>query len=221
MRVELAFNSPLILAIRGARTCYDSLSKSDSIPCMKCDGKGCKECFNEGYNYGEKDLNLIRRLIRDGHHSVFEHIYYTFDIQGISRALLQELVRHRIASYSVKSTRYTLKELKKANRSDLINFLVSTGHYDIDRENLLTLETVIVMLYKEYPNDVVKYLLPEAFKTNVFMTINARSLRNLLELRTSKKALKEFQELAKMIYGVIPEPHKFIFEDVIKVNDNE
>jgi hypothetical protein len=51
------------------------------------------------------------------HASILEHVTYNFSIEGISRACLQELARHRMASLSVKSTRYTLKELKDTNQA--------------------------------------------------------------------------------------------------------
>lgn len=76
----------------------------------------CWQSFEKGDNGGEKDKELIYRVgNKFKHASTLEHLYYTFYIQGISRATLQELARHRIASLSVKSTRYTLKELKIQN----------------------------------------------------------------------------------------------------------
>jgi len=57
--------------------------------------------------------------------------------------------------------------------------------------------------------------LPEAYKTNVIMSINARSLRNLFKLRTDKKALKEFQDLARNIFLILPHEHLILFHDVI------
>jgi thymidylate synthase (FAD) len=204
MKVGLLHNSLLELAIIGARTCYNSLDKSD---CM-----------------GEKDKALLRRLISSGHHSVIEHIVYTFSIKGISRALLQELARHRIASYSVKSTRYTLKELKN-ERFFTDNFKVKHDvleKYCVYQEGFIglnlahMLEHIIQLLKDGFSNDQVKYLLPEAFKTELVMTINARSLRNLLHLRIDKRALKEFQELSKAIVDSLPKDHLILFEDILK-----
>ena len=93
MKVTLNYYTPLIFCANAIRTCWQSFDKSD-----------------EG---GEKDRELIDRVgNKFKHASTLEHLVYNFYIQGISRALLQELARHRIASLSVKSTRYTLKELK-------------------------------------------------------------------------------------------------------------
>jgi thymidylate synthase (FAD) len=93
MQVELLHNTPLWVASKAIRKCWASEAKSD--------------------NGGEKDKELIHRIgNKNKHKSTLEHLVYSFDIDGISRACLQELARHRIASYSVKSSRYTLKELK-------------------------------------------------------------------------------------------------------------
>ena len=56
--------------------------------------------------------------------------------------------------------------------------------------------------------------MPEAYKTSLVMTINARSLQNFLELRSSKHALWEIQNLAKAMYEAIPENHKFLYENI-------
>lgn len=90
MRVELLHFTPIMIAVQAIRTCYNSCDKSDEL--------------------GEKDIKLIKSIIANNHTSTIEHIYFSFEIDGISRACLQELVRCRIASYSVRSTRYTLRK---------------------------------------------------------------------------------------------------------------
>lgn len=73
----------------------------------------CKCYGNEPHSDNEKVKARINRVANVSKHaSTIEHLSYSFDIDGISRACLTELARHRIASYTVKSTRYTLKELK-------------------------------------------------------------------------------------------------------------
>ena len=75
----------------------------------------CKCYGNEPHSDSEKVKARINRVANVSKHaSTIEHLTYSFDIDGISRACLQEVVRHRIASYTVKSSRYVLsKELKK------------------------------------------------------------------------------------------------------------
>lgn len=111
MIVTLNHHTPLVICADAIRTCWQSQEKSDSftltlnIPFGLC--KSTKVC-------GKADRALIDRIgNKFKHASTLEHLVYNFSIEGISRALLQELSRHRMASLSVKSTRYTLKELKE------------------------------------------------------------------------------------------------------------
>lgn len=196
MKVELLHFTPIMIAVQAIRTCYNSCDKSDEL--------------------GEKDIKLIKSIIANNHTSTIEHISYNFKISGISRACLQELARHRIASLSVKSTRYCLRELKNVNTDELKNYLVRISD-SIDEYNRFRLATIQALINEQnLSNDELKYLLPEAFKTELMLTINARSLRNLLELRLSSKALKEFRELAKALYRELPEPHRVLFDDIIE-----
>ena len=186
----------------------------------------CKCYGNEPHSDSEKVKARINRVANVSKHaSTIEHLYYSFDIDGISRAVLQELARHRIASYTVKSSRYTLQELKKEISFDASNpdidwvrasqFIVITKNDYVDYASVKALEELRVLLSMNVPNDIAKYCMPEAYKTSLVMSINARSLQNFLELRTSKHALKEIQELARALFEAIPEEHKFLFKEYI------
>ena len=197
MQVTLNYFTPLIVAIKAIRKCYDSCSD----------------------NLGEKDMKLLESIIKNDHTSTIEHINYTFEIDGISRACLQELARHRHASLSVESTRYTLRNLVQEYKKDdflYSDYLVLTGDNQMDQWSIDSLNRVISLLEKGYKNDQAKYLLPESYKTNLILTINARSLRNFLKLRSSSKALWEIRELANNIFNAIPDSHKILFKDIIK-----
>ena len=201
MKVELLHFTPIMIAVKAIRTCYNSCDKSDEL--------------------GEKDIKLLKSIIANNHLSTVEHISYNFKISGISRALLQQLSRHRLSSLSVKSTRYTLRELKNVNHLDLKNYLVKISD-SIDEYNKFRLATIQALINEQnLSNDELKYLLPEAFKTELIFTINARSLRNLLELRLSSKALKEFRELARALYRELPEPHRVLFDDIVEKFNKE
>jgi thymidylate synthase (FAD) len=196
MKITLLHHTPLNICAHAIRTCWQSFDKSD-------DG-------------GEKDLALIDRVgNKFKHASTLEHITYNFYIQGISRALLQELARHRMASLSVKSTRYTLKELKECDVIEHEKFLVFTGNEIVDRASKTALDNLQKVLKDGISNDIAKYCLPESYKTELTWSINARSLQNFLHLRTSKDALWEIRNLANAIYAALPEEHKYLFEDCI------
>ena len=185
----------------------------------------CKCYSNKPHDELEKIQARITKVANvSKHSSTIEHLNYSFDIDGISRAVLQELARHRIASYTVKSTRYTLQELKnekpfklslEENKERASKYVVFTDNYMVNCSILFALDELRELVVKGMPNDIVKYCLPEAYKTSLVMTINARSLQNFLELRTSKHALKEIQDLARAMFEVLPSDHKFLFRSLL------
>ena len=197
MQVTLLHHTPLTVCSNAIRTCWQSFDKSD--------------------NGGEKDRELIDRVgNKFKHASTLEHLAYNFYIKGISRACLQELARHRMTSLSVKSTRYTLKELKDSGDIDYSKFLVFTGNEIVDNASKMALDNLQKILQSGVSNDIAKYCLPESYKTELTWSINARSLQNFLHLRTSKDALWEIRNLANTIFEALPEDHKYLFEDCIK-----
>jgi len=203
MEVILKHHTPLEVCAHAIRTCWQSFDKSD-----------------EG---GEKDKALIDRVgNKYKHASTLEHLVYTFYIKGVSRALLQELARHRIASPSVKSTRYTLKELKDTSPfaeddyEGAKQFIVLTGNEAVDSASIKALNNLQAILQSGISNDIAKFCLPESYKTELTWTINARSLQNFIELRSNKSALWEIQTLARNLYKILPEEHQYLFEACIK-----
>ncbi|WP_086237315.1 FAD-dependent thymidylate synthase [Campylobacter porcelli] len=202
MEVTLLNYTPLWICSNAIRTCWQS--------------------FDKGDNGGEIDLALIDRVGNKlKHASTLEHLFYNFYIKGISRACLQELARHRIASLSVKSTRYTLKELKNESEfkpNDFENasrYIVLTSNEFVDNASINALENLRQILNQNTSLDIAKYCLPESYKTELSWSINARSLQNFLSLRSSKSALWEIRDLANLIYQNLPQEHKFIYQDFI------
>ncbi|WP_096021022.1 FAD-dependent thymidylate synthase [Campylobacter lanienae] len=202
MEVKLLNYTPLWICSNAIRTCWQS--------------------FDKGDNGGEIDLALIDRVGNKlKHASTLEHLFYNFYIKGISRACLQELARHRIASLSVKSTRYTLKELKNESEfkpNDFENasrYIVLTSNEFVDNASINALENLRQILNQNTSLDIAKYCLPESYKTELSWSINARSLQNFLSLRSSKSALWEIRNLANLIYQNLPQEHKFIYQDLI------
>ncbi|MCI7047471.1 MULTISPECIES: FAD-dependent thymidylate synthase [Helicobacter] len=206
MNITLLSYTNLNICSQAIRTCWQSFDKSD--------------------NGGEKDRELIDRVgNKYKHSSTLEHLSYTFYIQGISRACLQELARHRMASLSVKSSRYTLKELKveesflpidETNLQRAEKFLVFTENFQVNESSIKALENLRILLKDNISNDLAKFAMPESYKTELTWSINARSLQNFLHLRSSKSALWEIRNLALEVYNHIPEEHKFIFESIYK-----
>lgn len=235
-KVTLMHHTPLYIGANGARTCWDSGDKSDT------ELRGMHVSPGVAYEYtlrsheiicGSRDAELLDRVgNKFKHASILEHLSYNFFITDVSRALLQELARHRMASYSVKSTRYTLKELKEEEpfpTSPNINvdfkraskYLVMTGNKLVDRASVHVLEHLRQLVVTGISNDIAKYALPESYKTSIQWTINARSLQNFLSLRSDKSALWEIRQLAVAVYNAIPTDHQYLFTDSLKVYTNE
>ncbi len=188
MKITLLQATDLRICVKAARICYSS--KSD--------------------NMGEKDKKLIQNIIKSGHESVIEHIVYTFKIEGISRVVSHQLVRHRMASYSQQSLRYTkpndfyIPEIEDSNTKELIKEL-------FDALN----KTYLSLVEGGVKKETARYILPLAVTTNLIMTINARSLRNFFKLRLSKRAQPEMRHLAQLIFQALPPQHQeWLFFDI-------
>jgi thymidylate synthase (FAD) len=162
------------------------------------------------------DINTVKKVGRIlKHESVLEFINLDFEISGISRLCLQELVRHRMSSFCVESTRFTINKLiegytgfnlmtfcvfplafyKKEDEDNLLRQYINKLKYDLD---------LIFKLSKEgYKNDDLKYFLPESWRVNLSMSMNLRSFLNFLELRDNEKAHFEIKYLAGLMKNEI------------------
>ena len=156
----------------------------------------------------DKQVNnqeFLTKIIKAGHESILEHIYLTYSIKGISRALLQELARHRHITLSVESTRHTLKK-----NFDTVLVTLPSAYKDYAFELWCKLKDT-----PDIPNDELKYFLPEFWPTNLILTSNVRELRHILNLRTAPQALKEFRNLAHELFNVVPEQFKYLLQDCV------
>lgn len=153
-------------------------------------GIAAAECTG-GKAHAEKALYMA---IRSGHDSVAEHATFTFHINGVSRALLAQLTRHRIASYSVRSQRYC----NESYSDKIIPETIAKSEY-ADRYARALME--IDALYKDMVNDGIpledaRYILPNAETTSLIMTMNARELAHFFSLRCCNRAQWEIRQLA-------------------------
>ena len=182
--VKLIHCSGLDIAELAARTCTATTDKM-SDTWMDCEA-------------------FLMRLVEQGHMSVFEHVNYTFSIKGVSRALLQELARHRHISLSVESTRWALKRIMASDPELVIPDIIKD---DASPNMKRMMRCIREELENGYSNDEVKYLIPECLPTNLVLTLNLRELIHIYRLRTSMRALKEFHDLMIDIAQCLPPPH--------------
>ena len=178
-----------------------------------------------------KPSEVLGRIIKLGHESILEHINLTYSVKGLSSACLQELERHRHISLSVENTRHTLHKYLAISDDELGNFVQS---HIIDLSVADDMKALLVLLmgaglslgvikrYENFPNYVLKYLLPELWPTNLILTANIRALRHIIKLHTAPTALKEFRDLAHAMFREVPDEYKYLLEDcVYKENGHE
>lgn len=164
-----------------------------------------------GCSYGKYDVNVgrVKHCYKNRHMSVFEHAHITFRITDISRACCDQLTRHRMASFVVKSQRYTEPICHSTDPNE--EWYVSPPSFNLSSELLNDYHERMAELLADYEAAIdggVKYedarfLLPMATKTDMVMTVNVRELFHMFEMRLDKAAQWEIQKLFLMIQGAI------------------
>lgn len=144
----------------------------------------------------EKARQTVKRVTGYGHASVIEHASFTFSIEEVSRAMTHQLVRHRIASYTQQSQRYvTYDTLKQYVIPPSINDN-SEAKKIFDKALESVSEAYNKLLQAGVPKEDARYILPNAAKTNIVVTMNARELRHFFNLRCCARSQWELREVA-------------------------
>ncbi len=184
MRVTLiqATPNPIETIAKIASICYDSDPKSP--------------------------IGLVKHLYKNGHHSVFEHIYFTFKIEGISRACSHQLVRHRHCSFTQRSQRYCSEEGFGIILPDSIDQIDEIRGY----ENLMW---QIEANYNELqargiPNEDARYVLPNACATELYLSCNLRELIHIANERLCTRVQWEIRELVKQMVDLVDPALEFM-----------
>lgn len=153
-------------------------------------------------------LGLVKHLYRNGHHSVFEHIYFTFKIEGISRACSHQLVRHRHCSFTQRSQRYCSEDGFYA----VLPTSIAEAGGDYDYGNVVNR---ILEFYGEcqkvgVPNEDARYILPNACETSLYLSCNLRELIHMSNERLCMRAQWEIRELVKQMVSLVAPELKFM-----------
>ena len=159
----------------------------------------------------EQAAKLVRKLVEMGHFSTLEHVTFTFAIEGVSRVLTHQLVRHRIASYSQQSQRY----VKEHDFETILPLSIAAR--PAEREKFEKLMGEIRTLYTEWtemgiPAEDARYILPNAAETKIVVTMNVRSLYNFFRLRCCTRAQWEIRALAEKMLAEVKEVAPVLFE---------
>jgi len=155
---------------------------------------------------------LIRQVIGSGHTSTLEHASFTFAIEGVSRVTEIQLIRHRIASYSIQSGRYLKRGEVKYTIPDSIK---------ADKLLLKKYEKFLKEannLYNELTDKGIKaqdarYCQPQSLQTKIVVTMNARELLHFFEKRLCLRAQWEIREMAGKMLKEVRKVAPIIFEN--------
>ena len=141
--------------------------------------------------------SFLRKIREMGHESVLEHVSFSFLAEGVSRALLAQLTRHRIASFSVQSQRYV-------SYSKGFGYVVPPTVRALGAEAVAEYDAQMAQMQAWYDgwqqklnaNEDARFVLPNACDTKMIVTMNARSLRNFFRLRCCNRAQWEIRAVA-------------------------
>ena len=182
--------SPEELVALGAKLCYSKATISDLTERISA----------------QDQSSFIDKLLSMGHESIFEHAVFTFGVEGVSRVLLAQLTRHRLASYSVQSQRYVSYE--KGFGYIIPESIVALGEDAVRlyHEQMATIESWYVgwqnMLGNagEKANEDARFVLPNACETRIIVTMNARELFHFFSLRMCNRAQWEIRSMAEQMF---------------------
>jgi len=178
------------------------------------------ETLKHGIQSREQD-GFIAKLIEMGHLSPVEHAVFTFGVEGVSRSLLAQVTRHRIASFSVKSQRYVSL---RANGDNVFNFIVPAGIAGLGKESIDKFTSQMHTLQQWYDewleilgnqgeasNEDARFILPNACETKFIVSMNARELLHFFNLRCCNRAQWEIRALANNMLRKVLEVAPVLF----------
>ncbi len=156
--------------------------------------------------------NLIKKIVKMGHVSTIEHVSFTFAIEGVSRVLTHQLVRHRIASYSQQSQRYVAE-----HNFEYITPPSIKGNKQAEKK-FDELMSTIGKAYDELtelgiPKEDARYVLGNATETKILATFDARSLLHFFSLRCCQRAQWEIRALANMMLKEVKAAAPLLFKN--------
>ena len=153
-------------------------------------------------------MKLVKHLYNNGHLSVMEHIYFTFKIEGISRACSHQLVRHRHCSFTQRSQRYCSEDGFIVVLPSSMDDDSGDKYYEYNDGILEVRRTYANLTNMGVPNEDARYILPNACETSLYLSCNLRELIHMANERLCKRAQWEIRDLVKQMVALVdPELH--------------
>jgi thymidylate synthase (FAD) len=184
----------------------------------------CGRAAGVSYDKEEKEDygSFIKRIIALGHESVLEHASFTFRVEGISRALSHQWVRHRICSFTQRSQR-RVDESKGRYVLPPLDYLPE-GKREEQRKKMEEFVKKSFELYKELVaagvrKEDARYVLTNATETKIYWTANARELRHFFRLRLHEESQWEIRRMAQKMFDLVYQVAPPLFEDLKKLRE--
>lgn len=194
--------SPEEVVALGARLCYSKARVDDLLERVEA----------------RDQTAFVHKIMGMGHDSVLEHASFTFGIEGVSRVLLAQITRHRLASFSVQSQRYVSYEQG-------FGYIIPPKIEALGPEAVAEYERQMDTLHRWYTdwqqklgtgeggNEDARFVLPGACETRMMVTMNVRELRHFFSLRMCSRAQWEIRALATEMHRLCMEVAPALFAD--------
>lgn len=212
------------------RVAADSLSRSphsgeqSGQELIEFAGRLCYESFDLPGEKTKTNSAYVQNIVELGHESVLEHVSVTFYVEGVSRNLTHELIRHRHLSFSELSQRFVnmqdanyiipplfrenfgadkikLSEVDDGNMVAKYNHNVSTARGELDAT-------------RKQAREASRYVIPSAVETKLVVSGNLRAWRDVLKKRLSVHADAEMQLFARTVWGILSAEYPDVFADI-------
>lgn len=199
MQVELLYHTPdpERAVATAARLCYAPVGATELMESLTM----------------EEIYKVLGVILAGGHLSALEHASYTFAVDGVSRALTHQLVRHRVASFNQQSQRY----VKYADGLETIKPVSIAENEEANRlfDEMIekTVEAYKAFLDAGVPAEDARYILPNAAETKIVVTMNIRELMHFFSLRCCNRAQWEIRQLAWKMLELVRPTAPYIFAD--------
>ncbi|MCQ2752043.1 MAG: FAD-dependent thymidylate synthase [Coriobacteriales bacterium] len=187
--------NPQAAIASAARLCYAAVGAAELMETMS----------------DEAQEKVLMTILKGGHFSALEHASYTFAIEGVSRAMTHQLVRHRMASYNQQSQRYVKFD-------EAPEFIIPQSVIDAGKEEEYTKATTDAFnAYSELaqagvPAEDARYLLPNACETKIVVTMNVRELHHFFSLRCCSRAQWEIRAVANRMLELVRPTAPLLFK---------
>ena len=194
--------SPEEVVALGARLCYSKARVDDLLERVET----------------KDQTEFVHKIMSMGHDSVLEHASFTFGIEGVSRTLLAQITRHRVASFSVQSQRYVSYESG-------FGYIVPPKIEALGEDAVAEFEQQMATIHQWYTdwqkklgtgeggNEDARFVLPGACETRMMVTMNVRELRHFFSLRMCSRAQWEIRALAAEMHRLCMEVAPTLFEN--------